>query len=56
MRRLRFGTRVLDVVGVLSRDAEGVTVRAAWTRTSGWCGAREALGELLTDRGVRAPW
>jgi pilus assembly protein CpaF len=56
MRRMRSGVRVLDVVGVLSRDGAGVAVRAAWTRTGGWSADREALGELLADRGVQAPW
>jgi pilus assembly protein CpaF len=56
MRRMRSGVRMLDVVGVLSRDGAGVAVRAAWTRTGGWSADREALGELLADRGVQAPW
>ncbi|HEY4420801.1 MAG TPA: TadA family conjugal transfer-associated ATPase [Pseudonocardia sp.] len=56
MRRLGSGARVLDVVGVLTRTAEGVSVGAAWSRTRGWSSGREALGRLLTDRGVRAPW
>ncbi|MEN3267837.1 TadA family conjugal transfer-associated ATPase [Pseudonocardia sp.] len=56
MRRLPSGARVLDVVGVLSRSTEGVTVTGAWSRAGGWTSGREALGRLLTDRGVRAPW
>jgi pilus assembly protein CpaF len=56
MRKLPSGARVLDAVGVLSHDAAGVVVRPAWTRTQGWAADRAALGELLTDRGVRTPW
>jgi pilus assembly protein CpaF len=56
MRRLPSGARVLDVVGVLSRSTEGVTVTGAWSRAGGWTSGREALGYLLTNRGVRAPW
>ncbi len=56
MRRLRSGARVLDVVGVLSRDATGAVVRPAWTRGMGWSEGRAALGELLSERGVQAPW
>lgn len=56
MRRLRAGQRVLDAVGVLVRDAGEVTVVPAWTRTAGWAGGRAALGPLLTERGVPAPW
>lgn len=56
MRRLRSGSRVLDVVGVLARDPDGVAVRAAWTRGTGWSEGRAALGDLLAERGVRAPW
>ncbi|GAA1320169.1 TadA family conjugal transfer-associated ATPase [Pseudonocardia xinjiangensis] len=56
MRRLASGGRVLDVVGVLSRSAEGVTVDPAWSRTHGWAGGRDGLERLLTDRGVRGPW
>ncbi len=56
MRRLRGGTRVLDTVGVLSRDGSGVAVRTAWTRTDGPADAHRALDELLVERGVRGPW
>lgn len=56
MRRLRSGARVLDTVGVLSRDVSGVAVRTAWTRTDGPADAHRALDELLVERGVRAPW
>ncbi|MDT7650493.1 MAG: pilus assembly protein CpaF [Pseudonocardiales bacterium] len=56
MRRLPSGARVLDVVGVLSRPTEGVTVTGAWSRTGGWTSGRDALGRLLAERGVRAPW
>jgi pilus assembly protein CpaF len=56
MRRLSSGARVLDVVGVLRREAEGVVVRPAWVRGSGWSEARDALGKLLAEREVRAPW
>lgn len=56
MKRLRSGARVLDVVGVLSRDAAGAVVRPAWTRATGWSEGRVALGEMLSERGVRAPW
>ncbi|WP_219414900.1 TadA family conjugal transfer-associated ATPase [Pseudonocardia nigra] len=56
MRRLASGARVLDVVGVLTRDAAGVGVRPVWTRTGGWTGERDDLATLLTDRGVGVPW
>ncbi|NMH98683.1 TadA family conjugal transfer-associated ATPase [Pseudonocardia acidicola] len=56
MRRRRSGGRVLDGVGVLIRDGADVAVRAAWTRSDGWAAGRAALGELLAERGVRAPW
>ena len=56
MRRLRGGARVLDTVGVLSRDGSGVAVRTAWTRTDGPADAHRALDELLVERGVRGPW
>lgn len=55
MRRLRSGDRVLEVVGVLSRDGTGVVVRAAWRRDVGWTDDRAALLGLLGERGVRAP-
>jgi len=56
MRRLRCGTRVLDVVAVLVREHAEVAVRPAWTRSGGWVEGRGALGALFTERGVRAPW
>jgi pilus assembly protein CpaF len=56
MRRLPAGSRVLDAVGVLSRGSDGVVVRPVWTRGSGWAAERHLLGELLAERGVRAPW
>lgn len=56
MRRLRSGARVLDVVAVLVREGAEVAVRPAWTRCGGWTEGRSALGELFTERGVRAPW
>jgi pilus assembly protein CpaF len=57
MRRLRSGARVFDTAGVLSRNEAGeVLVRPVWTRAGGWSDDRGALGELLADRGVRAPW
>lgn len=56
MRRLRCGARVLDVVAVLVREGAEVAVRPAWTRCGGWTEGRDALGELFTERGVRAPW
>ncbi|MGH3568889.1 MAG: TadA family conjugal transfer-associated ATPase [Pseudonocardia sp.] len=56
MRRLRCGARVLDVVAVLVREGAEVAVRPAWTRCEGWAEGRGALGELFTERGVRAPW
>jgi pilus assembly protein CpaF len=56
MRRLPGGARVLDVVGVLSRTPAGVAVRPAWTRTHGLTGDHQALGGLLADRGIAAPW
>jgi len=45
-----------DAVGLLNRTDGGVTVDTAWSRTRGWAGGREALGLLLAERGVRAPW
>jgi pilus assembly protein CpaF len=69
MRRLRTGERVLDVVGVLGRAADGqvpgevpgevpgdVVVRPVWSREHGWGSGRDRLGELLTERGVGRPW
>lgn len=56
MRRLRSGERMLDGVGVLVRDAAEVSVRSAWSRTSGWRPARQVLAELLAERGVGVPW
>lgn len=56
MRRLRSGHRVLDAVGVLGREPDGVVVRPAWTRAAGWSDARRSLGELLAEREVAAPW
>jgi pilus assembly protein CpaF len=56
MRRLRDGARVLDAVGVLRRVAGGVEVRPAWSRSGGWTAEREALGALLAEREVAAPW
>jgi pilus assembly protein CpaF len=44
------------VVGEV-RGADGeVRVRPVWTRREGWGDGRSALGELLADRGVPAPW
>jgi pilus assembly protein CpaF len=56
MRRLRSGTRVLDVVGVLERAGAEVAVRPVWTRAGGWAEGRSALGALLVEREVRVPW
>jgi pilus assembly protein CpaF len=56
MRRLRSGARVLDTVGVISRDSDRVVVRSAWTRASGWSDGQETLGALLVERDVRPPW
>jgi pilus assembly protein CpaF len=56
VRRLRGGARVLDVVGVLERQGAEVAVRPAWTRTQGWAEGRAALGAVLAEREVRAPW
>jgi pilus assembly protein CpaF len=56
VRRLRGGARVLDVVGVLERQGAEVAVRPAWTRTQGWAEGRAALGTVLAEREVRAPW
>jgi len=56
MRRGRDGLRVLDVVGVPSREGAEVVVRAAWTRTGGWDEARPVLAALLADREVHTPW
>jgi pilus assembly protein CpaF len=56
MRKLPSGTRVLDTVGVLARDADAVTVRPVWTRRDGWTAQRTALGELLREREVAPPW
>jgi pilus assembly protein CpaF len=57
MRRDRRGTRVFEAAGVLSRGDTGeVRVRSVWTRRGGWTADRGALGELLSDRGVPAPW
>ncbi len=56
MRRLRGGTRVLDVVGVLERSGGEVVVRPAWTRSGGWAEGQEALREVLAAREVRVPW
>jgi pilus assembly protein CpaF len=56
MRRLRTGARVLDTVGVLARTDDGVSVVPAWIRGSGPGPGAEALGELLAEREVAAPW
>ena len=56
MRRLPSGARVLDAVGVLARDADAVVVRPAWSRAEGWTPQRAALGALLQERDVAAPW
>ena len=56
MRRLRSGARVLDAVGVVGRSGGAVEIRPAWTRAAGWTGERAALGRLLTEREVAAPW
>jgi pilus assembly protein CpaF len=60
MRRLRGGARVLDAVGVLGPapdgDRAGVAVRPVWVRGTGWTPHRAALGTLLAEREVRAPW
>ncbi|MCO1654196.1 TadA family conjugal transfer-associated ATPase [Pseudonocardia humida] len=56
MRRLRTGARVLDAVGVLGRDPDGVVVEPAWTRRRGEGPAAARLAELLDERGVAAPW
>ena len=59
MRRLRTGARVLDVVGVFDRTASGsagaAVVRPAWIRGVGWAEGREALSELLRERGITPP-
>ena len=57
MQRDRSGARVFAAAGVLTRGADGeVRVRPVWTRGEGWGDGRSALGELLADRGVPAPW
>jgi pilus assembly protein CpaF len=56
MRRLRTGARVLDTVGVLARADDGVCVVPAWIRGTGPGPAAAALGELLAEREVAAPW
>ena len=56
MRRLHSGARVLDGVGVLAVDAGSVVVRPVWSRRSGWTEHRAALGVLLAEREVAAPW
>jgi len=56
MRRLRSGTRVLDVVGVLERTSGEVAVRPAWTRTGGWAEGRDALRAVLAEREVTVAW
>jgi pilus assembly protein CpaF len=56
MRRLRCGTRVLDVVGVLERPGTEVVVRPAWTRCGGWADGQGALREVLAAREVEVPW
>ena len=56
MRRTSSGGRILEAVGVLGRTAGEVTVRPVWTAGRGWTPERGALGELLTERGVRPPW
>jgi pilus assembly protein CpaF len=56
MRRLRSGARVLDVVGLLGLEAQGVVVRPVWVRDTGWTDHREAFGALLAEREVRVPW
>jgi pilus assembly protein CpaF len=56
MRRLRSGLRVLDAVGVLVRESAEVGVVPAWRRTGGWGEGRAALGRLLAEREVVAPW
>jgi pilus assembly protein CpaF len=56
MRRLRSGTRVLDVVGVLERTSGEVVVRPAWTRTGGWAEGRDALRTVLAEREVTVAW
>ena len=56
MRRLRSGTRVLDVVAVLERTSGEVAVRPAWTRTGGWAEGRDALRAILAEREVTVSW
>ena len=56
MRRLRCGTRVLDVVGVPVRAGGVVEMCQAWTRTGGWGDGRAALGAALAEREVPLPW
>jgi pilus assembly protein CpaF len=56
MRRLRSGARVLDGAGVLAIEAGSVVVRPVWSRRSGWAEQRAALGALLAEREVAAPW
>jgi pilus assembly protein CpaF len=56
MRKLPSGARVLDTVGVLTRDHDTATVRPAWTRAAGWTADRAALGALLREREVPLPW
>jgi pilus assembly protein CpaF len=56
MRRLRSGSRVLDVVGVPVQAGGVVEVCPAWTRDGGWADGRAALGAVLAEREVPAPW
>jgi pilus assembly protein CpaF len=57
MRRERCGARMFEAAGALTRGATGeVQVRPVWSRKEGWTTDRAALGELLVERGVPAPW
>ena len=56
MRRLRCGTRVLDVVAVPVPAGGVVEMLQAWTRTGGWGDGRAALGAALAEREVPLPW
>lgn len=56
MRRLSGGGRVLEAVGVLVADADGVRVRPAWERGRGPTGERGRLDALLVARGAAVSW
>ena len=56
MRRLPDGRRVLDAVGVLTREGGEVLVAPVWSRAAGWRDGRDQLSALLAEREVAAPW